>query len=124
MVTIASSGEAALEALSLSPDIQLILMDIDLGHGMDGTETAQRLLEQRAIPIVFLTNHRERDYVDRVRAITNYGYLIKNSGEFVLVESIEMALGARNHDDAGVIRGVIGIRRDVTDQHLNQSISD
>jgi PAS domain S-box-containing protein len=29
--------------------------------------------------------------VDKVKNITNYGYIIKNSGEFVLIESIEMA---------------------------------
>ena len=33
----------------------------------------------------------ERDYVDRVREITRYGYVIKNSGDFVLQASIDMA---------------------------------
>jgi len=91
VVTIASSGEAALEKLAREPEIRLVLMDIDLGRGMDGTQTASRILEERSVPIVFLTNHTERDYVERVREITNYGYIVKNSGEFVLIESIEMA---------------------------------
>ena len=42
--------------------------------------------------MVFLTSHTEKEYVDRVRGITSYGYVIKHSGEFVLTESIRMAL--------------------------------
>lgn len=40
---------------------------------------------------IFLTSHNEKAFVEKVKSITNYGYIIKNSGEFVLVESITMA---------------------------------
>ncbi len=90
-VTTTYSGKAAVEAVDLDPEISLILMDIDLGKGMDGTEAARRILEGHEIPIVFLTNHAEKEYVDRVKKITGYGYVLKNAGEFVLIESIRMA---------------------------------
>lgn len=90
-VVSAYSGEKAIEALDSDPEISLALMDIDLGKGMDGTEAAREILKKRAIPIVFLTSHSEKEYVDRVRKFTSYGYVLKNSGEFVLVESIHMA---------------------------------
>jgi len=45
----------------------------------------------REIPIIFLTSHAEDDFVTKVRSITRYGYVIKNSGNFVLKTSIEMA---------------------------------
>jgi hypothetical protein len=35
--------------------------------------------------------HSEKDIVDRVKGITRYGYVLKNSGEFILIESIAMA---------------------------------
>jgi PAS domain S-box-containing protein len=90
-VLTAGSGGKAVE-LSLSNDaIDLILMDIDLGSGIDGTEAAKQILEFREIPIVFHTSHSEREMVDRVRGITRYGYVIKSSGDFVLQSSIEMA---------------------------------
>src|SRR6056297_3007206 len=73
------------------PEISLILMDIDLGKGMDGTEAAEKILESHELPIVFLTSHSEKEYVNRVKKITNYGYVLKNSGEFVLIEAIYMA---------------------------------
>jgi len=72
--------------------IDLILMDIDLGSGkMDGTEAAEEILRERELPIVFLTSHAEKEMVEKVKGITRYGYVLKNAGEFVLIESISMA---------------------------------
>src|SRR6056297_3506441 len=90
-VVTAHNGEKAVEIVEEDPEISLILMDIDLGRAMDGTETAQKILEEHDIPIVFLTSHSEKEYVDRVKKITNYGFVLKNSGEFVLNQSINMA---------------------------------
>ena len=85
------TGKKAVETAVNDPEIDLILMDIDLGSGMDGTEAASQILEQRELPVVFLTSHAEKEMVDRVKNITRYGYVLKNSGKFVLIESINMA---------------------------------
>ncbi len=78
-------------------EIDLILMDIDLGPGkMNGTDAAEIILEEKEIPIVFLTNHAEKEMVDKVKGITRYGYILKNSGRFVLLESIAMAFELYN----------------------------
>lgn len=90
-VITSRSGEAAIESIKKNDSINLILMDIDLGIGIDGTEAAKKILEKRDIPIIFLTSHSEREIVEKVRGITRYGYVIKNSGGFVLQASIEMA---------------------------------
>ncbi|HDP79860.1 MAG TPA: PAS domain S-box protein, partial [Spirochaetes bacterium] len=90
-VLTAHKGAKAVEAALADPSIDLILMDIDLGRGMSGPEAARKILERRGLPIVFLTSHSEREMVDRVREITRYGYIIKNSGDFVLLSSIDMA---------------------------------
>lgn len=89
-VMISDTGEDAILKSQEFP-IDLILMDIDLGEGIDGTEAARRILLKKEIPIVFLTSHSERELVEKVRNITRYGYVIKNSGKFVLLSSIEMA---------------------------------
>lgn len=90
-VIIAHTGEKAVELAVENEAISLVLMDIDLGKGIDGPEAARRILSTRTVPIVFLTAHAEKEYVDRVKEITRYGYVIKNSGDFVLQSSIEMA---------------------------------
>lgn len=95
-VFVCHTGEKALEFMDAHPEIDLILLDIDLGSGIDGTETARRVQEKRHVPIVFLTFHGEREMVDRVRGLPRYGYVMKNSGEFVLQSSIEMAFNLFN----------------------------
>lgn len=90
-VLIAHTGEEAVAAVAEYPRIDLVLMDIDLGPGMTGADAAGLILQSRHIPIVFLTSHSEREYVEKVKEITRYGYVIKNSGEFVLWDAIEVA---------------------------------
>jgi PAS domain S-box-containing protein len=90
-VVTAHNGKKAIDTVN-QQRIDLILMDIDLGTSrMDGTQTAETILKDHEIPIVFLTNHSEKRMVDKVKGITRYGYILKNSGEFVLIESINMA---------------------------------
>ena len=91
-VLVAHSGEQALQIARDEAELALVLMDIDLGQGMDGTEAAHLILQERDVPVVFLTAHGEEQYVDRVKRITGYGYVLKHSGEFVLIESMHMAL--------------------------------
>jgi PAS domain S-box-containing protein len=90
-VLVARSGEKAVHIVETGERIDLILMDIDLGPGMSGSEAAARILASASVPIVFLTSHSERAMVEKVRGLTRYGYVIKNSGDFVLRSSMEMA---------------------------------
>jgi PAS domain S-box-containing protein len=90
-VVTANSGEKAVD-LALSDDkIHLILMDIDLGAGIDGTEAAKQILAKRSLPIMFHTSHAEREMVEKVRGITRYGYVLKTASPFILESTIEMA---------------------------------
>ncbi|MCB1157499.1 MAG: PAS domain-containing protein [Leptospiraceae bacterium] len=90
-VIIANSGEDAITKFNNNKQISLILMDIDLGKGIDGTETAERILILKEIPIVFLSSHTDPEIVARTEKITSYGYVVKNSGITVLDASIKMA---------------------------------
>jgi PAS domain S-box-containing protein len=85
------SGEEAIEAVAGGEDADLVLMDIDLGPGMDGTRAAARILELRDLPILFLSSHTEQQIVEKTEAITSYGYVVKNSSITVLDASIKMA---------------------------------
>ncbi len=89
-VSRARNGEEAIAA-SRDNSFDLVLMDIDLGSGMDGTEAAREILSQRDIPLVFLSSHTEPEVVLKTEGITSYGYIVKNSGETVLLASIKMA---------------------------------
>jgi PAS domain S-box-containing protein len=90
-VRVASNGEKAIEAALSFPEIDLILMDINLGSGMDGTQAAVEILGKRDLPLAFLSSHSEREVVEKTEGITSYGYILKNSGETVLIASVKMA---------------------------------
>ena len=85
-----------------TPPVDLVLMDIDLGRGMDGSDAAREILALRDIPVIFLTSHTEKEIIERTAGITNYGYVLKTSGEEVLYASIRMAF--RLHDAHRALR--------------------
>ena len=95
-VEVAVSGEQAVSMGTEREEIDLVLMDIDLGQGMDGVRAAELILEKRELPIVFLSSHTERAIVERTERVTSYGYVVKNSGPTVLEASLKMAF--RLHD--------------------------
>jgi PAS domain S-box-containing protein len=91
IVLTACSGEDALVLLQAGSAIDLVLMDIDLGSGAGGPETAQAILREFTIPIVFLSSHMEPEIVERTESITSYGYVVKSSSITALDASIKMA---------------------------------
>ena len=87
------SGEASIQIIiDPNSNIDLILMDIDLGLGLNGTQAAEQILKVKDIPIIFLSSHTEPEIVKTTEKITSYGYVVKNSGITVLDASIKMAL--------------------------------
>jgi len=91
-VKTAQSGEVAVELATTDLSIDLVLMDIDLGDGMDGTEAAARILQRRELPVIFLSSHTDKDIVEKTSRITNYGYVTKSAGSTVLDASMRMAM--------------------------------
>jgi len=90
-VKTVTTGEKAIDAVKTMPDIDLVLMDINLGDGIDGTQAAENILKDHNIPIVFVSSHSEREIVEKTEKITSYGYVLKDSSITVLDASIKMA---------------------------------
>jgi PAS domain S-box-containing protein len=100
VVGMVGTGGAAVElARSMNPD--LILMDISLKGTMDGIEAAAIIHRQSATPIIFLTAHADADTVERAKAASPYGYLVKPFDESMLHRVLEIAL-QRVATDKGV----------------------
>ena len=89
---IAETGEEAIAIMEDNSDIEIILMDLELGEGIDGITAAERILEKRNIPIMFCTAHTEKKYIEKVKKISRYGYIIKGVPPVVLLENVEIAL--------------------------------
>ncbi len=90
-VLTVNTGEKAVAIAKENHEIDLILMDINLGSGIDGTEAAEIILKDQGIPVVFLSSHTNTETVEKTEKITSYGYVVKSSNITVLDASIKMA---------------------------------
>ncbi len=90
-VAVANSSEEALQQVeSRRPD--LALMDIQLGEGPDGIETATKIRERYGIPSVYLTANADDDTIRRAREAEPAGYILKPFRERELHATVQMAL--------------------------------
>lgn len=97
IVKIASKGKDAIDfAEKLKPD--LILMDINLQDGIDGTEAALQIREKWRLPVVFLTAYAEEKTLNRAELCFPYGYLLKPFELRELEATVRMALARRKSE--------------------------
>lgn len=88
----ALDGESAV-VMALEKRFDLILMDIDLGSGIDGGEAARRIRALGGPPVVFLSSRTEDAALAKTRDSGGYGYIVKGSGDRIVLASVRMALG-------------------------------
>jgi len=87
----ATRGEVAVRQIpEVRPD--LVLMDIKLGNGISGTETAERLRAVIDVPVLFLTAFSDAELTQRAGTTGAFGYLTKPFDPRVLAANIELAL--------------------------------
>ena len=87
----AHTGKDALEkARKYHP--ALVLMDIKLGEGMDGIQTAMTLREELGIPCIFITGHDNQHLLNRAKQCRPLGYILKPLNEKQFLTDMEMAL--------------------------------
>ncbi|MFW5685329.1 MAG: response regulator [Spirochaetota bacterium] len=117
-VMLAHTGEKAVELVAADSEIDLVLMDINLGKGIDGSQAAEAILGVRDVPIVFLSAHTNPSIVRKTEGISSYGYIVKNSGDTVLLASIKMAF--RLHEaklavkqNAGMLATMLRVSREL-----------
>ena len=91
-VFTANTATKAIKEIQTNSAISIVLMDIDLGSEMDGIETANIILSQRDIPLIFISSHTDVETVQKTEAINCYGYILKNSAPIILNTTIKMTI--------------------------------
>jgi CheY-like chemotaxis protein len=91
-VTRAATGEEAVAMFGEDEAYDLVLMDIDLGRGIDGIEAAKRILGKRTVPLVFVSSLQRGEIAARADGIGRYGYAWKGSDQRDFLEAVELAL--------------------------------
>lgn len=104
VAAIANSAQEAIDQLERNiPDA--LLLDINLGEGMDGIELAGIIRKKLNIPFVFLTSHADKTTLDRAKLTIPAGYLLKPFDGNDLMTSLEIAIfthlknGEKNSDE-------------------------
>ncbi|MEM6998818.1 MAG: response regulator [Pseudomonadota bacterium] len=88
---IAHSGREGIElAKKLKPD--LVLMDIHLGRGIDGIDSAEAIMSKLDIPVVYVTAHNDEETFQRVQMSNPYGFINKPLREDDLRTTVRLAL--------------------------------
>lgn len=91
VVGVSDKGEDAIEKVNiLKPD--LVLMDIKLQGKLDGIETAQEILKNYDIPIIFLSVYSDKEIINRAYEVNPAGYLLKPLTERELRITLDLAL--------------------------------
>lgn len=85
-----NASDAIEQARQHRPD--LILMDIKLGDGMDGIETANIIQKELAIPIIYVTAHADQQTFQRAKRSQPLGYVNKPLRENDLRTTLGLAL--------------------------------
>jgi PAS domain S-box-containing protein len=91
-VVHAHTGEDAVRLCAAGADFDLVLMDVEPGPGIDGAEAARLILEERDLPLVFLSSRDEAEAAAKAEKITPYGCVGKDAGMAVLGPSADMAI--------------------------------
>ena len=123
---IATSGKKALALVKTVP-VDIALMDINLGKGINGISVAEQFNKEYQIPVIYLTAHADRKTIDRAKKTEPFGYLVKPFGDQELQSTVEVALYKyqanirvkKNEQWLGTILRSIGDGVITTDRHGN-----
>lgn len=88
----AASSQQAIDHINQN-NFDLVLMDLDLGKkNTDGALAAKEILKIKEVPIVFFSYQEEKEVEAAIKDIPCYGYVLKDSGDFVLLQTVKSAL--------------------------------
>lgn len=89
--TLCTSGEKAIALVESHHDVDLVLMDLDLGKGLNGIETARRLVERAELPVVFLSSQTAPELIAETETVASHGFIVKGSPDTIVLAQIRMA---------------------------------
>jgi DNA-binding LytR/AlgR family response regulator len=103
---ICATGEEAIEvARTTHPD--LIIMDVQLAGAIDGISAAQVILQNRLVPIIYLTEHTDDQTVERAKKTYPANYLAKPFTPDALIRAVELAINNAGKSAGSVNKSIV-----------------
>ena len=88
--TACTGAEAIEKAKKLKPD--LVLMDIRLGKGLDGIDSAEVIMQKLHIPVIYVTAYSDEETLERAQMTNPYGFINKPLRDTDLKTTVRFAL--------------------------------
>lgn len=79
-------------ALAKNDDIDLYLIDINLGGGKTGIDIARVIRSEKSRPLIFVTAYSDTSTINQAKAICPDAFLVKPASKDQLLSSIEIAI--------------------------------
>jgi len=76
VLDMTSNGKSAVK-IAIEKNPSLILMDIRLANGLDGIESAEKILMEKKIPIIFMTGYATEKIKERALKLNPVDFLEK-----------------------------------------------
>ena len=107
IIAEAINGEEVLAQIKQLPELDIILMDINMPV-MDGIDTTLKIKENYPeIGIIVLTMYNRKEFVKNLIASGADGYVLKNSGKKVLMEAINCVAGGEPYYEKEITRTIM-----------------
>src|SRR5687767_12712669 len=106
LVGIVRTGQEAIDCVQAQP-VDVVLMDVNLGDGIDGIETTRRI--KRVAPethVLILTMYTDPTTVTQAVKAGANGYLSKGASRESVERAIKDVLAGRSVLDPNVTKGV------------------
>lgn len=71
--------------------VDLILLDVNIRGNKNGFDIAKTLKSDYSIPFVFLTSYSSNEFIEKIKSIDAYGYILKPYRIDDLISTIEIA---------------------------------
>ena len=99
----ALSYEMAIESFK-SEDIDIAILDIQLGGGKTGMDVARHVKELYDIPFIYLSSHSDTKTLEMAKSTMPYAYLVKPFSAPDVLTAIEIALNnySRYHETGAI----------------------
>ncbi|EIJ37079.1 response regulator of the LytR/AlgR family [Galbibacter orientalis DSM 19592] len=88
----AHSAIDALKILQGNCIIDIVLLDIMLGEGINGIELAKIINIQYDLPFIFLTSHADKSILEKAKSAAPYAYILKPFNAYQVNIALELGL--------------------------------
>ena len=104
-VDISELGTSAGDLINTNEDIDLAIIEFP-GSGKDAAETEKIILGQRDLPILYLVDSINQDFLSLIENANHYGFMEKSSGQKTLEVMIKSAyrMFSRSKEDRTEVR--------------------